>query len=100
MQQGVAERYDRPSSLAADLLARKTPPKGAAGFVAIELASGERALSDALGYGGNSVLHEILGVKARDDLAESASNATDARAQVLTLAFVLAAYENATSKDT
>ncbi len=82
------------------LLAHKSPPKGAAGFVAAELAHGEQALGGALGYGGNSVLHELVGVKTKDALAEAASRASDGRAQVLALAFVLAAYEAATSNDT
>lgn len=76
-----------------EFLSRKTPPKGSAVFVAIELANGSSPLLKALDYNGDTMLCELLGVKTTADVIIAAERATDARAQVLALAFVLAALE-------
>ncbi|HCT80688.1 MAG TPA: hypothetical protein DGG94_05195 [Micromonosporaceae bacterium] len=90
-------------------LARKTSPKPAVHFVAGSLASGDYAVSDAISD-GNKLAMELLGLwaqgtaKARykrdasDELAAQLAKATDARAQVITLGMLLAAYEAKTGK--
>jgi ParB family chromosome partitioning protein len=83
-----------------DFLARKTPPKGAAVFVATELAHQAWPLRDALSNSSAGLLHELTGAKNGKELAATADRSTDARAQVLALAFVLAGYEASTSTNT
>ncbi|MFL6163574.1 MAG: ParB/RepB/Spo0J family partition protein [Jatrophihabitantaceae bacterium] len=65
--------------------------KGAAGFVATELALGDYALRKAMESTG--LLPELLGCKSRPDLAASIEKATDSRAQVIALGVILAALE-------
>ena len=79
-------------------LARKTPPKGSAAFVAAALAQNADTIARV---GGNSLAADLLGCQAATygrshDLADLADKATEARAQVLTLALVLAGYEDDT----
>jgi ParB family chromosome partitioning protein len=76
-----------------EFLSRKTPPKGSAVFIAAELAHGSHALHKALDYNGDAMLCQLLGVKHSAEVVAAAERATDARAQVLALAFVLAALE-------
>ncbi len=79
-------------------LARKTPPKGGAAFVAAALAQNADTLARA---GGNHLAADLLGCQAAtygrsQDLADLIDKATEPRAQVLTLALVLAGYEDDT----
>jgi ParB family chromosome partitioning protein len=74
-------------------LARKTPPKGSAVFVATELAHGSYPLRKAMEFNGATVLCHVLGVKDGDAVVTAAQQATEGRAQVLALAFTLAALE-------
>jgi ParB family chromosome partitioning protein len=88
-----------------EFLARKTPPRTAAMFIASSLASGDFALRQAM-EDGNKLAHELLDAgepggyshrgKAVDDLLE---RATDARALMLALGLILAAFEAATGKN-
>lgn len=80
------------------LLARKTPPKGAAIYVATELGHGPRPLSDALAK-ANGLAATLLGADdrhSRQSVAALATQASDQRAQVIGLGVVLAAIEAAT----
>ena len=79
-------------------LARKTPPKGSATFVVAALAQNADTIARV---GGNALAAYLLGCQAATygrshDLADLADKATEARAQVLTLALVLAGYEDDT----
>ena len=82
-------------------LARKTAPKGSATFTATALASdGEVAAS----IGGNHLAAGLLGCEASSYGRSSAvaalvARAGEPRASVLTLALVLAGYEDAMTKD-
>ena len=82
------------------LLARKSAPKGAAAFVALELVHNPHELSQATQWSGNPMLRDLLGCKTQAALVAASQKASDARAQVLTLAFVLAAYEAKTGTHT
>jgi len=80
------------------LLTRKTPPKGTAGFVAATLADHAEIVAQV---GGNHLAADPLGCEAATygrsaGIAALVEAASDARAQVLTLALVLAGYEYAT----
>ena len=80
------------------LLARKTPPKGAAIYVATELGHGPRPLSDAMAK-ANSLAATLLGADdrhSRQSVAALAAQASDQRAQVIALGVVLGAIEAAT----
>lgn len=82
----------------AGLLARKTPPKGAAVYVATELGHGPRPLADALSR-ANGLAAILLGADdrhSRQSVAALAGQASDQRAQVIGLGVVLAAIEAAT----
>lgn len=89
----------------AELLAKKSAPKGAAVYVAAELGQGAHALRKAM-ESGNSLACELLGLAAPDGggyysgrvnpLAEAARATSTARATMLSLAFVLGAYEAGT----
>ena len=81
-------------------LTRKTALKGAAVFVATELAYASHELGKALEYDGGKTLYELLGVADKRAFEANTARASDARAQVLALAFVLAAYEAQTSPQT
>ncbi|ETZ38105.1 ParB/RepB/Spo0J family partition protein [Mycobacterium intracellulare] len=80
------------------LLARKTPPKGAAIFVATCLAGDPYLLTH---HNAQETTAELLGIE-RAAVAKQASELGangDNRAQVITLALVLGALESATPKD-
>jgi len=78
------------------LLTRKTPPKGSAALVASALA---RDADTVAQVGGNHLAADLLGCDPttwgrNGAVADLITQATDARAQVLGLALVLAAYED------
>jgi len=84
------------------LLARKTPPKGAASYVATELAHGAHAMRKAMER-SPELAATLLGADAataQSSVAALAETATDTRAQVITLALVLAGYEAETGPHT
>lgn len=81
-------------------LARKAAPKGSAAFVAVELAHNPHELSQATQWAGNQMLCELLGLKGTPALRAAAEKASEGRALVLTLGFVLAAYEAKTGTHT
>jgi ParB family chromosome partitioning protein len=81
--------------------ARKTAPKGAAAFVATAIALDAEIVA---GLSGNTLAADLLscpdtGHGRNTNLAELAHQATEARAQVLVLVQVLAAYEARTDRD-
>jgi ParB family chromosome partitioning protein len=78
-----------------EFLSRKTPPKGSSVFVATELAHGSHVLRQAMDmeYTGGATLRELLAVKTSTEIVAACERATEARAQVLALGFVLAAVE-------
>ncbi|PBA38795.1 nuclease [Mycobacterium avium] len=81
------------------LLARKTPPKGAAIFVADCMIREPALISD---YHGSGLTAELLGVSEGEGLRKLVTDLPptgDSRAQVLTLAVVLGALEARTPKD-
>ncbi|MDI9940351.1 ParB N-terminal domain-containing protein [Rhodococcus sp. IEGM 1351] len=81
------------------LLATKTPPKSAAAYVATTLAADGHLLTE---YRADAVLKEVLAIKApykADFVADQVVKAGASRAQVLTLALVLAAQESRIVKD-
>ncbi|KAF0956866.1 ParB/RepB/Spo0J family partition protein [Rhodococcus sp. T7] len=81
------------------LLAAKTPPKSAAAYVATTLAADGHLLTE---YRADEVLKEVLAIKAlfkSDFVADQVVKAGASRAQVLTLALVLAAQESRILKD-
>jgi ParB family chromosome partitioning protein len=95
---GVAAQQVRRAYVRDTLLARKTPPKGSAVFVATCLAYGPGLLAE---YCGRQLVGELLGLgttTVRDTVDKLAATA-DARAQMLLLAMVLAALEGRTPKD-
>ena len=80
------------------LLTRKTPPKGSAALIATALASDADVVTR---IGGNHLAGQMLGCEAAAygrsaGVAALIEQATDARAQVLTLALVLCGYEDDT----
>ncbi len=80
------------------LLTRKTPPKGGAALVAAALASHPDVVTRV---GGNHLAAGLLGCEAGTygrsaGVAALIEQASEARAQVLTLALVLAGYEDST----
>ena len=86
----------------AEWLTRKTPPKGTAGFVATMIAAHPDLLPN---LDANRLAAEWLGQPApgygrSDALADLIGNADERRAQVITLALVLAACEAHVGKDT
>ncbi|MDQ1246124.1 MAG: ParB family transcriptional regulator, chromosome partitioning protein [Actinomycetota bacterium] len=87
--------------IATNLLSRKTLPKGSAAFVAGALLNDPQLICDQRIY---PVAAELLGLSATDHGSLSAvqahlATATDNRAQVLTLAMVLAGLEFRCPKD-
>ena len=81
------------------LLARKTPPKTAATFVANCLARDSYLLTN---HNGLDTTAELLGLDSAQAVAKLAADLPangDGRAQVITLAFVLGALESRTPKD-
>ncbi|HET8643242.1 MAG TPA: ParB N-terminal domain-containing protein [Pseudonocardiaceae bacterium] len=87
-----------------EFLSRRTAPKGAALFIADAIARGGGQLHAALGYDLHPLAHELLGVTRdgygnADALTGLLAGATDSRAQLLTVALILCAYEAATGRD-
>jgi ParB family chromosome partitioning protein len=81
------------------LLTRKTPPKGAAIFVAASLARDSYLLT---GHDALDTTAELLGLDSTAAVAKAAGELSangDGRAQVITLALVLGAAEAHTPKD-
>jgi ParB family chromosome partitioning protein len=83
------------------LATRKTAPKGTATFIAAALARDADLLADV---GGNHLAADLLGVTSgaygrSGELAALVEKATDARALLLTLVMVLAAYEARTDRN-
>lgn len=86
-------------------LARKTAPKDTAAFLAEAIAWCDFALRHAL-ENGNTLAHDLLGIAPVDGydkrgtaVAEALRTAPDGRAHVVALGLILAAYEEATSRD-
>lgn len=79
-------------------LARKSPPKAAAAYLAGELLRGTHELRRAMER--RTVVADVLGIADAAALDSHADAATDARATVLALAVVLCAYEQSTSVQT
>ncbi len=82
-------------------VARKTPPKGSAAFLAEAVAADADLLAR---IGGNQLAANILGCEKKGfgrntQMATLAAQASEQRAQVIVLAQVLAAYEDATIRD-
>jgi ParB family chromosome partitioning protein len=88
-------------------LTRKTAPKTAAAFIAGSLAHTDHALTQAL-TNGHKLGHDLLGLgeqaptygRRAQALADLLATAGDARAQMIALGLVLAAYEEATGRHT
>lgn len=98
-KQAEAATTVRRDYLRTTLLARKTPPKGAAGFVATALARDPGLLTEGK---TDEVVRELLGITAINTgtaIAELVAKASDNRAQVITLALVIAAQEARMVKD-
>lgn len=87
---GLAETTLRREHIKA-LLTRKTAPKGSAGWVAATLAASPDLLTE--GKAGEVLREVVPGADPLTGIADLIDKATDARAQVLTLALVLAALE-------
>jgi ParB family transcriptional regulator, chromosome partitioning protein len=88
-------------------LARKSAPSTAAGFIAGSLArSADYAITQAL-TAGNRLAHDLLGLpdqaptlgRRAPAMVELVGKASDARAQMIALGLVLAAYEEATNRN-
>jgi len=83
---------------------RKTAPKTAVAFIAASMVAGDYALREAL-LSGHAFAHDLFGLEqpagyasARTQvLAGLLDGVTDARAHMVTLALIVAAYEAATS---
>jgi ParB family transcriptional regulator, chromosome partitioning protein len=78
------------------LFARKSAPKGSPVFVATALALDGVLLGEA---DGNHLTATLIGVGSNELLAAEVSTATDGRANLLTLAQVLGAYEAHTDRN-
>jgi ParB family transcriptional regulator, chromosome partitioning protein len=92
-------------------LSRRTAPKDAATWIAVTLADGSHHLRramedqhsrarDLLGLGDTEGQRWYRGCGRAHPIAEAAGTATPARATMLALAVLLAAFEEGTSKDT
>lgn len=98
-KQAEAATTVRREFLRTSLLARKTPPKTAAAYVAATLARDPGLISE---YKAAESLGELLGFKGYypgRELAEQVAKVSEARAQVLLLALVIAAQESRMVKD-
>jgi ParB family transcriptional regulator, chromosome partitioning protein len=95
---GMAAEDVRRTWVREHLLARKTPVKGAAVFVATCLDAAPRLLAD---HAGQQIVEELLGLGDESLCSAVAKLAptADARAQVMVLGMVLAALEGRTPKD-
>ncbi|NKR30213.1 ParB N-terminal domain-containing protein [Rhodococcus hoagii] len=81
-----------------DYLTRKTPPKGAADFIATALATDPHLITQL--YARDTAADLLIKNRtapAHVALADAAAAASDSRAQVIVLGQILAAYETATS---
>ncbi|WP_251011260.1 hypothetical protein [Rhodococcus erythropolis] len=98
-KQAEAATTVRREFLRTSLLARKTPPGAAAAYVAATIAQDPHLLTE---HKAGEVLAELMGLPSvypGKDIAAMAAKGTEARAQVLTLALVLAAQESRMVKD-
>ena len=98
-KQAEAAATVRREFLRTTLLARKTPPKTAAAYVAATLARDPGLISE---YKAAESLGELLGFTGYypgRELAEQVAKVSEARAQVLLLALVIAAQESRMVKD-
>jgi ParB family chromosome partitioning protein len=95
---GAAAQEVRRAWVREHLLARKTPVKGAAVFVARCLDAGPALLAD---HAGQQIVGELLGLgdSPLDATVAKLAPTADARAQVMLLGMVLAALEGRTPKD-
>lgn len=82
--------------LTGTLLARKTPPKDAAQFVAAALAGETGLLTQNKGA---ETAATLLGYDTVQKMRDAIATANAARAQVITLALVIGCYEARTTKD-
>lgn len=80
----------------AAVLARKTAPKSAAAFVARMLSTHHDLLGE---HEADSTACELLGIKSNKAVTDTITTASDARAQVITLGYVLGALENRVKPD-
>jgi ParB family chromosome partitioning protein len=83
----------------AGLLARKAPPAGALRFILTEIAAAHWTLCSSLGQ-GHQLAAQLLGLDGKHAITDALAAAADGRAQVITLALILGAYEEHTSTDT
>jgi ParB family transcriptional regulator, chromosome partitioning protein len=81
------------------LAARKTAPKGAAALITTSLTADSNTVRKAM-ENSAPLAAELLGVDHREAIEQAAATATDARALVISLVVVLAAYESGTRVDT
>ena len=87
-------------------LSRKSAPSTAAAFLAGSLARADHAVTQAL-TAGNFLGHDLLGLpkqaptlgRQAPAMVELVGKASDARAQMIALGLILAAYEEATSRN-
>ena len=96
---GAAATTVRREFITNKLLSRKTPPKGAARFVALCLTREPGLLGE---YHGHTIAAEMLGVAGTAALDTQVSRLganADGRAHVITLALILGALEGRTPKD-
>lgn len=86
----------------ATFLSRKTPPKGAAAYVAAELARGQHMLRRAMerGHEYAATLLSAETSNPRQSVAVLAGKASDPQAQVIALGLVLGAVEDSTGTHT
>jgi ParB family chromosome partitioning protein len=90
-----------------EFLTRKTPPKGTGAFIASVLAERGPDLDGAMRK-GNELAHDLLGLGSPEagftlrgkKVAYAAAKASDARAQVIALGFVLGCLESQTDTST
>ncbi len=83
-------------------LTRKTPPKGSAVFIATEIARADHSVRRAF-ESGHRLGRDLLSIGTSTGRGEQPSvteGASEARAQVLTLGMILAAYEDSTDVHT
>lgn len=74
------------------LLARKSPPTGAFGYVLAELAASHWRLTTKIG--AHELACELFGFDGKDTLATAMNQAAGNRAQVIALGLILAAFED------
>lgn len=81
------------------LAGRKTAPKGSAALIATALTTDSYVVRKAM-ESAVPLAAELLGLGSREAIDKAAGEATDARAQLIALVVVLAAYEDGTRVDT